>query len=168
MKPIRSLAWIDIRSLITAVLLGAGAISTAGAEDFGRFFTTPMQRQYLDQLKSRGAPIVVKIDEEPGAMDQQTQQAEVVDDAVTIKGLVYRKDGNSAAWLNESNSYQGDVASGYAGVVENSISPSRVKVRIGNQDNDITMKVGQKYEPASESVKDIIEEPGSEISVKRR
>jgi len=154
------------RLLIITMLLGIGIISAAAAEDFGRFFTTPMQRQYLDQLKNRGAPIVVKIDDDLNVGEKTPEQKAVVNDALTLKGLVYRKDGKSVAWLNDSNTYQGDVAWEYAGVKEDKITSSRVQLRVGNRNEGITMKVGEKYEPATESVKDIITEPGSEISVK--
>lgn len=156
--------------MISAVILFicCAFSSPVNAEDFGRFFTTPMERQYLDQLKSRGAPIVVKIDEDLKVGDQSAEKKQEADDAVTVKGLVYRKNGKSAAWLNDSNTYEGDVAWGYADVVEDKITPSKVQIRIGSQKSDINMKVGEKYEPASESIRDIIEEPGAEISVKRR
>ena len=156
------------RLLTIMILLEIGVISTAAAEDFGRFFTTPMQRQYLDQLKNRGAPIVIKIDDDLNVGEKKPERKEVVNDALTVKGLVYRKDGKSVAWLNNSNTYEGDVAWEYAGVKEDKITPSKVQLRVGTRSEDITMKVGEKYEPATESVKDIIEGPGTEISVQPR
>ena len=150
------------------LILGPATIASAPAEDFGRFFTTPTQRQYLDQLKNRGAPIVVKIDDDLNVGAKAPEKQEVVNDALTVRGLVYRKDGKNTAWLNNSNTYEGDVAWEYAGVKEDKITPSKVEVRVGDKSEDINMKVGEKYEPASGSVKDIIEGPGSRISVKRR
>lgn len=167
MKHIHSPVIRVTRLLMVVFLLVGGIISVTAAEDFGRFFTTPMQRQYLDQLKTRGAPLVIKVDDDLNIGEKKTEQKEVVNDALTIKGLVYRKDGKSMAWLNDSNTYEGDVAWEYAGVKEDKITPSSVQIRVGNKKEDISMKVGEKYEPATENVKDIIEESGSEISVKR-
>ena len=140
----------------------------ADEEDFGRFFTTPVQRQYLDQLKNRGKPVVVNIDKELSATDQPggLQDREEDNDAVSVKGLVYRKGGNSAAWVNDSNTFEGDIASGYTGVSENEISTSGIQVKIGNRDH-INLKVGQKYEPATENIRDIVRKPDTRISVSR-
>ena len=157
-----------LRLQTAVVILCFGILSTANAEEFGRFFTTPLQRQYLDQLKARGTPIVVKVEDDLNTGEKKTDKKETVNDALTVKGLVYRKNGKSAAWLNDSNTFEGDVAWEYAGVKEDKITSSKVKIRVGNQNKDISMKVGQKYEPATESVKDIIQEPGSKISVKHR
>ncbi len=140
-------------------------INEAAADDFGRFFTTPMQRQYLDQLKSRGAPIVVNIDEELSPKEITSEATEETD-AVTVKGLVYRKGGKSAAWLNESNTFEGDIASGYTDVDEGGISPSGIQLTIGNR-NNINLKVGQKFEPVTEEIRDIVKETDSRISVSR-
>lgn len=156
----------NLTVLIITLFIGCSFNTPANGEDFGRFFTTPMQRQYLDQLKSRGAPIVVKIEDDLKE-DKTKEKKQEVYDAVTIKGLVYRKNGKSAAWLNHSNTYEGDLALGFAGAEEDNITPSKVQIKVGNRKNDITMKVGEKYEPATESIKDIIEEPGTEISVER-
>lgn len=168
MKQVIPYAGMDIKLLILAVILGTGAVTGAKAEDFGRFFTTPMQRQYLNQLKEREAPVVVKIDEDLKVGNKKPEQKKVVKDVLTVKGLVYRKDGKSAAWLNDSNTYEGDLAWEYAGVKEDKITPSKVEVRVGDQGKEIKMKVGEKYEPATKSVEDIIDEPGSRISVKGR
>ena len=168
MKFIIEYAARELRLLTAVVFLGAGMSSAANAEDFGRFFTTPMQRQYLDQLKARGTPIVVKVEDDLNTGEKKIEKKEVVNDALTVKGLVYRKDGKSAAWLNDSNTFEGDVAWEYAGVKEEKITSSKVKIRVGDQNKDINLKVGEKYEPATESVKDIIQEPGSKISVKHR
>lgn len=154
--------------MMLVVLLGAGHMTGAEAEDFGRFFTTPMQRQYLDQLKTRENPVVVKIDGDLNVGEKKPKQKEVVKDTLTVKGLVYRKHGKSAAWLNDSNTYEGDLAWEYAGVKEDKITPSKVEVRVGDTSKELNMKVGEKYEPATESIKDIIDEPGSKISVKGR
>lgn len=169
MNKIISSSETDIPILFLIIIFVCCAFSsTVDAEEFGRFFTTPMERQYLDQLKSRGAPIVVKVEDDLKMGDKSKEKKQEINDAVTLKGLVYRKDGKSAAWLNDSNTYEGDIAWGYADVKEDKITPSSVQIRIGTQNNDVSMKVGEKYEPASESIKDLIEEPGADISVKRR
>lgn len=159
----------DIPILFFLIIVVCCAFGSAvAAEEFGRFFTTPMERQYLDQLKTREAPIVVRVEDDLNVGDKSKEKKQEINDAVTLKGLVYRKDGKSAAWLNDSNTYEGDIAWGYADVKEDKITPSSVQIRIGTQNNDVSMKVGEKYEPASESIKDLIEEPGADISVKRR
>ena len=152
---------------ITAVQLSVCVVNPASADDdFGRFFTTPMQRQYLDQLKSRGTPIVVEIEKDLAVLENETGEAEEISDTVTVKGLVYRKGGRNAAWLNNSNTFEGDIASGYTDVAESEISSSGIKVRIGNKE-DIRLKVGQKYEPATENIRDIVQKSDARISVSR-
>ena len=135
--------------LIFAVMTEVGA-----AEEFGRFFTTPMQRQYLDQLKNRPPEIRIEIDDDDIEVDV-VDEAEIVRDSVTLKGLVYRSNGKSVAWINDSNTYEGDTASGYIDIPEGKISPSQVTIKMQGQEMEVGLKVGQQYEPKTDNVEEV-------------
>lgn len=158
-----------ILPFITVVQINFIMSVPANAEDdFGRFFTTPVQRQYLDQLKSRGAPIVVDIGEDLSDTDEKKEAGKEANDAITVKGLVYRKGGQSAAWVNNSNTFEGDVASDFVAASENKITPSGVGIKITGNDEDINLKVGQKYEPATRNITDMSNALPRDFSAKPR
>lgn len=127
------------------------------AQDFGRLFTTPRQRQQLDELrKARAGDIVIDIKDEEMDIDEETTIEENNTGDIVIKGLVHRSDGKNTAWINESNSYEGDLSSQYTGIIENRISRDRVEVEMTGEDGkNLSLKVGQSYNPFTRDIRDI-------------
>lgn len=129
--------------------------SNVFAQEFGRFFTTADQRQKLDELKQQDPGSQIQFDESDLFIEQEpVEVSEEIQDSIKLKGLVYRNGGKSAAWVNESNSFEGDAGTGYIGIEEENIGPSEVQVTIPGSEKSFDLKVGQQYEPESEQVID--------------
>ncbi len=122
-----------------AALCAAAAITLplpALADDLGRLFFTPQERQALDQ---RRASNVVE------------QDAPVVESLVTVNGQVTRSSGKTTTWINgvaHDDSYR-------------SRDPARVAVPRGGV--RVPVKVGQTLDRSQGVVKDELE--GGEIRI---
>lgn len=149
-------------SLMFILACGLAPVVPAHAADaadtFGRFFTTPAERVYLDQLRDK------KVNQEPVidvpkvelARKKKPEKKTVQVDKVRLKGLVYRKDGKSTAWVNDGNSYEGDIGSQYTRVQTGKIKPDQVPIELGDGSAEVRLRVGQSYVPAQNAVRDII------------
>lgn len=122
------------------------------AEDFGRFFTTPAQRAQLDVLRRSGPEVAIEIDS--SELDTETAAAEPANpqNAVTLKGVVRRSDGANTAWVNESNTNEGNLAAQDIRVPKSRIGDNQVELSIGENRAPITLKVGETYDPAADAV----------------
>jgi len=146
--------------VVSALLFFAG-VSMASAEQFGRFFTTAKQRQHLEELRKERPETIIEIDETEIFFEEQSEVETVPLNAITVKGLVYRKGGKSTAWINDSNSYEGDLASQYTQVRRGNIHSDKVIIGLPDNSPDIKLKVGQTYEPGTDQFNDIVKETGS-------
>jgi len=136
------------------MLLCSGAWS---AEDFGRLFTTPGQRQQLDELRRTQTDIKVDVQDTELAIDKGPAVQKNDTGELRLKGLVHRNNGKNTAWVNESNSYEGDLASEYTSVKEDSIANDKVTIEIGGRDSkNLPLKVGQSFNPSDGMVHDLI------------
>jgi len=136
------------------------AQSQPQSQEFGRFFTSPEQRVRLDNLRSGRPEVVIKITEQDLVDEQPQTPAGPPQDALTVKGVVRRHGGASTAWINDSNTYEGDLASQYITVDENDIHDNRVLLKITGSGEDIEVKVGETYDPDSDHIVDIVQDPG--------
>lgn len=147
---------LPILILLVFVLPG---ITTVNGQEFGRFFTTSSQRERLDALRKTGPRIVVEInDDELGLDSGETEDTGPPVNAVSVKGVVHRQDGANTAWVNDSNTYEGDFASQYIQVNESDIQEDKVEMRISGSKSGVRLKVGQTYDPATGRVLDITRE----------
>lgn len=149
------------------LLVIAGHQGVHAAEEFGRFFTTPRQRQQLDELrKARSGNMVIDISDEEVNLDEEAKVEEEVSGGILVKGLVHRSDGKNTAWINESNSYEGDLSSQFTGVVEKGISNDRVEVEMKDEEGkNLSLKVGEFYNPVTRDVKDITDSRPETVKV---
>ena len=123
-------------------------------EDFGRFFTTPKQRERLDEIRNATSDVVVNINENELQVDEDVKQVEQQHNELTLKGVVSRSDGKNTAWINDSNSYEGDVASGVTRVEEHEIKPGGVEMELPGDKKRIHLKVGEAYDSAAGKTND--------------
>ncbi len=101
---------VKIHYYILLIAFSGPCLNVQAEEKFGRFFTTPQQRQNLDELRNhQPEELVVEIAEDDFAEDTREEEQLPVD-VVRLRGLVYRQNGNSTAWLNEGNTYGYRVA----------------------------------------------------------
>ena len=156
---------------ISSVLLIYGFVlcitpcAQAAPDGFGRLFTTPEERRYLQELRYSGPEIeevieiIVDVDE---VAEEKTEPRNL--EGITLNGIVYRKDGKSTAWLNGSNSYEGSLTSEYFRINTDNINSKKVSVTVPEVGLEFDLKVGQTYEPNDESLLDIVEN-GNEITI---
>ena len=140
-------------TLIVVLSLIAGT-SIADPQSFGRFFTTAKQRRHLDELRKIEPEQRVKIEEQTLIIEEDIEVVEEVPaDTLTVRGLVYRSDGKSTAWINNSNTFEGDASSQYMNV--DNIDSDKVEIKIPLANTAVKLSVGQTYDPISKDVRDI-------------
>ena len=146
-----------MRTGICTLLLSALPGVAVAGDDFGRLFTTAAERAQLD-----AARMAVPADALPAVavVPQNTQSAEP-DAALTVRGLVKRGPGRSTAWVNDSNTYEGDLDSPYRTVDKSGIAADQVTVKLPDGQSSVKMKVGQTFDPASAQIRDLGAEPDS-------
>jgi uncharacterized protein YjlB len=112
---------------LSSVLLGA--IPSAAAQDLGRIFFTPQQRQELDRRRNLNV----------------VESEVVVESLVTVNGHVTRSSGKTTTWINGVPQY--DAYRGRA--------PDRVGVERG--DTAVGVKIGQTLDRSTGEVRDTLQ-----------
>ena len=149
------LMWL---ALFVAFALGFASDAAQAAEPFGRLFTTPQQRKQLDELRK-----AVPEDEQFVARELLSDQAgqaaagpeEAPANVITVRGLVQRDGGRGMAWINDSNTYEGDMASQYLRIEGKDIQSRGVSISVPDREQAINIKVGESYNPATGQVVDL-------------
>lgn len=146
------------------LLVAAGLLvmpgSTAAADDLGRLFTTAAERARLDEAR-RGAPaptLTVPVARPQDETDEATQNPA----GLTVRGVVARSGGRSTAWVNDTNTYQGDLGAASQRVERTGIAGDQVTVRLPDGKSSVQVKVGQTLDPVSARVSDLATEPDAE------
>jgi uncharacterized protein YjlB len=116
-----------LRLALSSVLLGA--IPSAAAQDLGRIFFTPQQRQDLDRRRNLNV----------------IESEVVVESLVTVNGHVTRSSGKTTTWINGVPQY--DAYRGRA--------PDRVGVERG--DTAVGVKIGQTLDRSTGEVRDTLQ-----------
>lgn len=124
-------------------------------DDFGRLFTTPKERERLDEIRN-SAGTAVHVKETELNVKETAQKAEPKHEDITVKGVVYRSDGKNTAWLNDTNSNEGDVASEYLKVDEHNVGPEGVKLVLPGKKKPVHLKVGESYDTGTDQTNDIL------------
>ena len=147
--------------LLTFILVLSATPAVVQAVDFGRLFTTPSQRQQLDELRRTQPAVVVEVSSDELEVDQGPARQDVEQDKLKIKGLVYRSDGKSTVWINESNSYEGDLSSDYTHVDSGRIHRDGVDISLPGEQLPLSMKVGQSLDPKTLQLSDVTDKTES-------
>ena len=121
------------------MLASLAAPGAAGAEELGRLFFTPAQRQDLDHRRASN-----RAEEEA----PQIQEGPLI-----LEGQIQRSSGKTTTWINGAPQY--DSHSGR--------EPARVTLVPNAGAPGVSLKVGQTYERASGEVRDELN--GGEITV---
>jgi hypothetical protein len=127
------------------------------AELGGRLFTTPQQRQKLDELRAQAA--------RTGSPEMAEEQAEIAETAAAappppgfhVNGVVARRQGPDTAWINDVSSVEMDSAAQVlkAEVIEPDVGA--VRLTMPDQDQGRTVRVGETLEPQQETIVDLID-----------
>jgi hypothetical protein len=131
-----------VRPLISlALTLICLAPAAAPAEELGRLFLTPQQRQDLDRRRATNRA--------------EEEAPQIREGPLTLDGHVQRSSGKNATWINGIPQYDSHA----------SRDPARVTVVPNAGERGVSLKVGQIYERASGEVRDNL--GGGEIRVQR-
>jgi len=134
--------------LYTIIILSLVLGPAMAADDFGRLFTTPEQRRALDAVRYQKETVQVEIpNEQEMAGGEDTAREPVA--PIRLRGLVYRKDGRSAAWINDASTLKGDLSLEDIQVDTDDISSGQVSIKLPTEDRTIQLRVGDQYLPSS-------------------
>ncbi len=111
----------------------------AGAEELGRLFFTPQQRQDLDRRRATNRA--------------EEEAPQIKEGPLTLEGHVQRSGGRTTTWINGVPQYDSHT----------SRDPARVVVVPNEGEPGVSLKIGQIYERASGEVRDGLN--GGEITV---
>ncbi len=111
----------------------------AAAEEIGRLFFTPQQRQDLDRRRATN-----RVEEEA---------PQIREGPLTLEGHLQRSSGSTATWINGVPQYDSHA----------SRDPTRVTVVPTQGEAGVSLKIGQIYERMSGEVRDNL--GGGEITV---
>ena len=101
-----------------AFLFVVGLISVARAEDLGRLFFSPEERQQLDQ----------KVERRAAGKEESVAQPFIV-----VNGIVQHSDGSRTAWINGKTQHNAPGK-----------NPNTVPVTVPGKSRSIEVKVGQR------------------------
>ena len=120
--------------------------SSYADDDLGRLFTTPEQRQTLEKLRHQKPVVEIK---EPEIMhaEPEVEEEKPVIGGITVNGLVYRENGNSTAWINNQNTFEGNLGNQYIQIDARNIKPEDVEIVIPLNEARIKLKTGETYDP---------------------
>lgn len=111
----------------------------AAAEELGRLFFTPQQRQDLDRRRATNRA--------------EEEAPQIKEGPLTLEGHVQRSSGRTATWINGVPQYDSHA----------SRDPARVTVVPNQGEPGVSLKIGQIYERTSGEVRDNLN--GGEIRV---
>ena len=130
MRPLISLA---------LMLLCLAAPAAAAAEELGRLFFTPQQRQDLDRRRATNRA--------------EEEAPQIKEGPLTLEGHVQRSSGKTTTWINGVPQYDSPAGR----------DPARVTVVPNEGEPGVSLKIGQIYERMSGEVRDNLN--GGEITV---
>jgi hypothetical protein len=145
-----------------AGLLALGAFATVvQAQDLGRLFTTPEEREMLEALR-RQPP---KPQTEAAPVVTPTVEFAPVVPNVTMNGLVRRSRGRGMVWVNGVTSLEGDLDAQGIAVDVGALRGTTLPVRIGNAPLAVGLKPGQTYDTGEAQVREVYQPaPGGETA----
>jgi hypothetical protein len=123
-----------------ALLLAClAAPAAANAEELGRLFFTPQQRQDLDRRRASNRA--------------EEKAAQVQKGPLTIEGHVQRSSGRTTTWINGAPQFDGHTGP----------DPARITLVPNAGEPGVSLKIGQTYERTSGIVRDSLH--GGNITV---
>ena len=138
------------------LIVGLGLLSPGiRADDLGRLFTTPEERQMLEALRNQ--PPRPEAPPEPLETEAPAPEPPPLQ-SVRVDGFVSRSRGNNTVWINGTNSLTGDLGSHQVDVNVRGIRGQTVPVRVQNSPVGVGLKPGQTFDPSDSRVVDLYQE----------
>jgi hypothetical protein len=128
-----------MRPLISLALMLLCLAAPAAAEELGRLFFTPQQRQDLDRRRATNRA--------------EEEAPQIKEGPLTLEGHVQRSSGKTTTWINGVPQYDSPAGR----------DPARVTVVPNLGEPGVSLKIGQIYERMSGEVRDNLN--GGEITV---
>lgn len=101
LEPCRGRVWL-VGALLACTLASPDAL----AVELGRLFSTPAQRQALDQARERYDPTRQEVIVRAG--EAVVEEAPPPLPELSVEGVVIRSDGNNATWINGTGMLSGE------------------------------------------------------------
>ena len=135
-----------------AALLAAGLLApvAAAAQELGRLFFTPEQREALDTRRKARLP------DKPAPV--------AISPSTRVDGYVQRSHGKSTVWLDGHAIADGVRTEGVR--VRRGGDPTRVSIGVGDQSRSVSVRVGQTVDRVTGEIKDPL--GAGELRVERR
>ncbi len=127
-------------SLILMLMCFAASASATAAEELGRLFLTPQQRQDLDRRRATNRT--------------EEEAPQIREGPLTLDGQVQRSSGRTTTWINGTPQYDS----------YSSRDPARITVTPNEGEPGVRLKIGQTYDRASGQVRDKL--GGGEIKMR--
>ncbi len=142
--------------LIAGLIVELGLLSLGiRADDLGRLFTTPEEREMLEALRHRSP----RPEAPPEPLETEALAPEPPPvQSVRVDGFVSRSRGNNTVWINGTNSLTGDLGSQQVDVNVRGIRGQTVPLRVQNSPVGIGLKPGQSFDPTDSRVVDLYQE----------
>ena len=154
--------------MITALLLICASCPAVDEHRFGRLFTTPEQRQRLQELREEHSQTRRDRDDTSGSMSVMTHNpgmdqtgsnptsagASKTPPVVTLKGLIYRNGGTRRAWVEQ---HDGLAAPDYREFEAQARSDNDLAIPVPADGKSVMLKPGQSYHPDSGLVTELIQ-----------
>lgn len=139
-----------MKRLILVIAASLQMMQPVYADDaLGRLFSTPVEREQLDQLREQQKNQPVETIVEATVIESKPV---VLPNAINVQGYVKRSDGkDGTVWINgealQENSGNQDVQVG--DLTKNS---NTIPIRIPANGKRLSLKAGQEYDPANNRV----------------
>ena len=156
--PPRCMNWV-----IAALIMIPEWCFSVDEQQFGRLFTTPEQRQRLQELREEHRRDLKRGNAtEPGNGEMSagsragTRQSGLYGEpgepsVITFKGLVYRKDGTGMAWIDAQ---EGSAALDYRQLQAGETPEEGSAISVPVSGKSVILKPGQSWHPESGAVTD--------------
>lgn len=139
---------------VVCMLLASLISPTAMATELGRLFTTTETRAQLDQLRNR-EPDKLSATLEIVLQPETPEPQEIILDPVSLRGTVQRNDGKNTVWVNDGNTFRGDLSLQDLDI-SSSATDGHILIRMPDQETEIRLRVGETFDPYDQQTIDIV------------
>ncbi|MEM7026668.1 MAG: hypothetical protein AAF410_00400 [Pseudomonadota bacterium] len=129
-------------------------VNSVNADDLGKLFTSEQDRNKLDFIRNKPPEVEQTIEEiviDIPIEEEIEKPTPELDFNLRLKGIVYRKDGNNTAWINDGNTYEGNLEAQFIQVPEENISDDSIQILMPDNETRVQLRVGDNYVPQSGS-----------------
>jgi hypothetical protein len=124
-------------------------IMGARAQELGRLFTTPEERQRLDALRLEPTPTTTTMTPTPQLAPTAVPEPPV---PVTVNGVVLRSHGAQTVWINGASRYDNEANTSGVRVKLHELTPREVPVILPEGRGTVRIKPGSTYTPPGVTV----------------